>query len=450
MVSDYPGHYFPMVPLGWALQAAGHQVRLVCGPAQAETASRTGFPVVARGTDVDTALQARLGYYQEALAGHGHPNLPPLHPLTGQEMGSLDEFDWAGYQPEFFARAAVDGRDRTRAIAGLSRQWQPDLVIHDLLSPEALVAAHVANAPAVCHLWGPTGTHETGYGLERLRPDVPAPVRERLGIDPAAELLRFVIDPCPAPIAPSTTARRLPVRYVPYNGAGTLGRPAGPAGSVAPAPAAVSVGKQRVCVVWSNSLTSIFGAASFVVPAVVAAVAELAAELDLELELALSAEDGARLGPLPANTRLLGRYPLSLLLPGAAAVVHHGGAGCLMTAMSAGVPQLALPFGAEQEMIARRLAGSGAGTVIRGSAADPATIAAALRELLTAPGYRSAAAELATRNAQAPTPAALVDELVALVERAKHPADSQPADSHPADSPPADSRPRAGAGSLTS
>jgi len=69
--------------------------------------------------------------------------------------------------------------------------------------------------------------------------------------------------------------------------------------------------------------------------------------------------------------------------------------------------------------------------VIRGSAADPAAIAIALRDLLSSPGYRSAAAELAARNAQAPTPAALVNDLVALVERASHRADSQPVGGQP-------------------
>jgi UDP:flavonoid glycosyltransferase YjiC (YdhE family) len=168
-------------------------------------------------------------------------------------------------------------------------------------------------------------------------------------------------------------------------------------------------------VVWSNSLSQIFGGASFVVPAVV----EAAARLGVELVLALSDEDADRLGPVPPSVTVLRRYPLNLLLTNASAVVHHGGAGCLMTAVAAGVPQLALPFGAEQEMIARRLAGSGAGTVIRGSAADPGSIAAALRDLLGTSGYRAAAESLAAENAAAPTPVALVAQLEALAARAE-------------------------------
>jgi len=197
------------------------------------------------------------------------------------------------------------------------------------------------------------------------------------------------------------------VRYIPHNGPGTTAQP--------PAQSSAGSRRPRVCVVWSNSLSQIFGGASFVVPAVV----EAAAQLDVELVLALSDEDADRLGPVPPSVTVLRRFPLNLLLPGASAVVHHGGAGCLMTAVAAGVPQLALPFGAEQEMIARRLAGSGAGTVIRGSAADAGSIAAALRDLLGTNGYRSTAASLAAENAAAPTPVALVAQLEALAVRAE-------------------------------
>ena len=402
VVSDYPGHYFPMVPLGWALQTDGHEVRVVCGPAQVDTASRTGLPALARGTDVDTVVQARIGYHLEARSGLAHhPGLPPLHPLTGQEMARLEDFDWAAYEPELAQQQAVHGRDRTRGIAGFARQWQPDLVVYDLLSVEGLVAAHAVGAPAVCHLWGPTGTDETGYGLERMRPDVPAPIRERLGIDPHADLVTHVVDPCPPGVAPATKATRLPLRYIPYNGPSC----------VSPAALREPV-RPRVVVVWSNSLTRIFGPASFVVPTVVAA----AASLDVELVLALSDEDAAQLGAVPDAVTVLRRHPLSLLLDNASVVVHHGGAGCLMTALAAGVPQLALPFGLEQEMIARRLADAGAGLVIRGSMVDADGIRVALRALLDDTGYALAARSLAAQNAVAPSPTELVPTLVELAK----------------------------------
>lgn len=420
VVSDYAGHYAPMVPLGWALQAAGHEVRLVCGPAHAPAASRSGITAVPRGTDVDTVVGARIGAYLEARgAGARHPDLPTLHPLTGEPLASTADFDWARYEPEYWRLAAETGRERTRAVAGFARSWRPDLVVYDLLSPEGLVAAHTASVPAVCHLWGPTGTDETDPAVRALRPDIPAPVRARLGIDPDADLIPYVIDPCPPRLAPATRAERLPVRYVPYSGPGTAAGPAPAAVSPDPigdgtdgrgADRARGGARKRVALVWSNSLTRIFGEASFVVPHVVRA----AADLGVELLLALGEQDAQRLGPVPRGTRLLGRYPLDLLLDRVDAVVHHGGAGCLMTAVAAGVPQLALPFGAEQELISGRLAAAGAGIALRGSRADAASVACALERLLDDPGYGGQARELAEHNAAAPSPAQLADTLVRI------------------------------------
>src|SRR5262249_22609588 len=150
--------------------------------------------------------------------------------------------------------------------------------------------------------------------------------------------------------------------------------------------------------------------ASFVVPTVVAA----ATELDVELVLALSEEDAARLGEVPPGVQVLRQFPLNLLLNNASVVVHHGGAGCLMTALAAGVPQLALPFGLEQEMIARRLAGTGAGLVIRGSTVDSEGVRTALRALLANATHAKAARDLADRNASAPSPAELVPVLAGV------------------------------------
>ncbi|MFJ9445098.1 glycosyltransferase [Kitasatospora sp. NPDC101235] len=398
-VSDYAGHYYPMIPLAQALRRAGHQVTVLCGEGHARQVAALGLPAVGCGTDVDTVVQARLGVYLDALAGKvHHPGLPLLHPLTGAELDGLDDFDWPAHAPVHAAAEADRGRTRAQAVAGFARAERPDLVLHDLLSPEGMLAAHVAQAPAVCHLWGPTGTDETSYGLEALSPDLPAPARERLGIAADADLLRYVVDPCPPQAAPRTRAERLAVRYVPYEGSRPDAAP--------PAPN----GRPRICVVWSNSLTRIFGRGSFIVPRILRALSGRG----LDVVAALSDEDAALLGQVPDDVRVLRGHRLSRLLPGSAAVVHHGGAGCAMTALAAGVPQLALPFGQEQALVAERIAASGAGLALRGSAADAGAIAGAVDELLTAPSHRQAAAALAAAHGERPTPDELVPVLAEL------------------------------------
>ena len=67
---------------------------------------------------------------------------------------------------------------------------------------------------------------------------------------------------------------------------------------------------------------------------------------------------GPRRRTLPANVRLTGWLPLVKALPLATALVHHGGAGGLLEALAAGVPQLAVPGAGDRrynaELLARR------------------------------------------------------------------------------------------------
>src|SRR5690242_9158774 len=47
------GHFAPLVPLGWALRAAGHDVLVACHPSQADSVLRAGLPALPLGPDVD-------------------------------------------------------------------------------------------------------------------------------------------------------------------------------------------------------------------------------------------------------------------------------------------------------------------------------------------------------------------------------------------------------------
>lgn len=98
-VSDWTGHYYPLVPLGWALQAAGHEVRVACALSQTEPLGRTGLtavPVMRPGLEM--IVQGRLRNYWDAQEGRWpHPGLPP-HPLTGEVLTDLAEFDFPAFR----------------------------------------------------------------------------------------------------------------------------------------------------------------------------------------------------------------------------------------------------------------------------------------------------------------------------------------------------------------
>jgi UDP:flavonoid glycosyltransferase YjiC (YdhE family) len=64
---------------------------------------------------------------------------------------------------------------------------------------------------------------------------------------------------------------------------------------------------------------------------------------------------------LPLHLLRLDQAPHEWLYPQVAGAVHHGGAGTTAAALRAGVPSLAVPFGADQPFWGRRIAELGAG-----------------------------------------------------------------------------------------
>ncbi|MCA1194571.1 glycosyltransferase [Saccharopolyspora sp. 6V] len=146
-------------------------------------------------------------------------------------------------------------------------------------------------------------------------------------------------------------------------------------------------------------------------PQVVAA----ATGLGCEVLLLASPADARECGPLPESVHVRTDLPLSLVLPGCDAVVHYGGGGATMTSVVAGVPQLALPCGFDQTLMARRITGSGAGLDIPNWEADAEGIGGALHRLLTEPAFTESAADVASSANELPAPAEAVLALRDLV-----------------------------------
>jgi UDP:flavonoid glycosyltransferase YjiC (YdhE family) len=396
-VSPWPTHYAAAVPLGWALQAGGHEVRVLCHPSQATPVANAGLLPVAVLDGMDVVLHNRMTYVGEALAGRWPYPWLPLHPITGAQMSTMDAFDLDAYHrdvlPEL-ARRSSAGHDAAVAFA---RRFQPDVVVHDPVSTEGLLAARVLNVPAALALWGPVGTHE-GAGVDILGDDLGGSFA-RYGCEPfGPDAIGHIIDPCPAALEPPTRAQRLPARFVPYNGGGA---------ATVPDWVDEPADRPRVAVTWSTALSIMSGPNSYALPRIVAGLAEL----DIELVLTATAHDVAALGPVPPSVRVLSNCPLRLLLKHCDLVIHHGGAGSTMTALAVGVPQLAITFAPEQARVGERLAAAAVGRHLPGHLATPEAIRA---EALAVLGYRAigkVATELAAENTRRPTPVELVDAL---------------------------------------
>ncbi len=394
-VSDYTAHYFPMVPLGWALQAAGHEVRVACAPSQVDPINRAGLVPVPIQDGPDMMERGRIFYYFAAQQNQT-PLGMPLHPVTGQVLERLSDFNFAQYKRERRDTNVAAVSRSMDEVVSYARRWSPDLVVHDVLNTEGLLAAEVTGVPAVCHLWGAIGTAEQEQGVNLVPVDHNKDFQRHGAAPMGPELIRYVIDPCPPSIAAPATATRLPVRYVPYNGPGA-----------APDWVLDEPRRPRICVVWGNSLAGLLGPRSFLVPSIVDALGGL----DADVLVAADPAALSGLGSVPDNVSVLGYCPLALMLPRCDVVVYHGGAGCGMTAAWAGTTHLALPFTPEQTAHARRVTGSGVGIWHDGATVDTATIGASVRALLADPGYRTAATELREELRAMPTPAQLVADL---------------------------------------
>jgi sterol 3beta-glucosyltransferase len=96
----------------------------------------------------------------------------------------------------------------------------------------------------------------------------------------------------------------------------------------------------------------------------------------------------ARLGEgenLPETVLQLDEAPHDWLLPRAAAMVHHGGAGTTAAALRAGIPSVTVPFFGDQAFWGQRMEALGAGAApIRRSKLTTARLLAALRVALSA------------------------------------------------------------------
>lgn len=397
-LSSHRTHYAAMVPLAWALQAAGHEVRILCAPSQATWVSAAGLNPTPILDGMDIAMHLRLQYYWEARNGLWPYPWLPLHPVTGAQLTHLGQFSPRDFSQDVLPGLAHRSARSFDAALEYATAWQPHLVLHDPVSLEGLLAARVLDLPAAICLWGPVGTMEPEH-MRIVPADYSGSFRRYRLPETTTDHIQHAVDPCPPSLAPPTSAQRLPVRFVPYNGS----TPA-PRRPLAPSR------RPRVCATWSTALTTVSGPSSYILPAVIHGLQEL----DCDLIVTATPQDVAALGPVPSRVQVVQNLPLRLILPGCAAVVHHGGSGTMLTSLWAGLPQLALTFAAEQSAAAQRIASTGAALHLPGHLASPAAIAAAVAALLSEDSYRQTARRLRQEMMAQPTPAQFVSDLEQL------------------------------------
>ncbi|MFI6346424.1 nucleotide disphospho-sugar-binding domain-containing protein [Streptomyces sp. NPDC050560] len=398
--SEWPGHYFCMVPLGWALQAAGHEVRVVCKPSQVPALGGAGLTPAPVGDGPDLALLTRVVHHTEVSMGLRPQHGPLLNPFTGRPLGEPGEPDIAVEGPKFFRETAEAVRRGCDNIVAFARDWRPDLVLYDVMAAEGALAARVVEVPSVLCAPGLFGTVETEKALD-VGPADPVEHFDRYGVGPwGRHRVEYIVDPSPdRAVPPLAGALRLPVRFVPYNG------------RAAARPGAVPArGGPRVCVLWGNSATRMFGPR---VPGLRHAL-EAAADLAHDVLFVAGAEQVEALRPFPGNVHPLPGHPLHLALEGSDLLIDHSSDNPIMNAFAAGVPRLGLALSDDHFAYGRRSDALGVSRTLPGLTASREEVRAAVGEILRTPPLREAAAGLRADVLARPAPSRLVPVLERL------------------------------------
>jgi UDP:flavonoid glycosyltransferase YjiC (YdhE family) len=359
------GHVLPLVPLGLAFRDAGHDVMFATAHEGVAAAQKAGLAVedVAPGLNVTRLLLRSL--------------LP--HPrLMRREMAGTGGTDAVAVM---FAPFAERMADRT---ADLVDEWRPGLVLHEGLAPLGALVAARRGVPSVLVdaliFDGPALFAKVAGRLDGLA--------RRLGVDAIPEPDDVVVA-----IPPSLAGPRpgRPMRYVPATGRGEV-------------PEELTRPGRRPVILVSRS-TVADPRPDRMMTRVVAA----AAGADVDVVLVRPDRSVAR-RLLPRNVTTTDWLPFADVLPSIAGVVHHGGAGTVMAALAAGVPQVVVPGAGDRTVHARLVAARGAGLAVP---QDEIT-REVLERLVGDPALRQASQEVAAEIAAMPAPGELVEPVLAV------------------------------------
>ncbi|WP_448624050.1 glycosyltransferase [Geodermatophilus sp. URMC 64] len=359
VATPLPGHLLPLLPLAAALEAAGHDVTLAtCGDARAVCPPQLAAADVAPGLRLFPLMLRFAARHprkaRAAAAGRDDP----------RDIGLL----WAPVN----ARMA-DGVD------ALAARTRPDLVVHEPFAVAAADAAARRGVPAVV-------VEHSLFDAEQQVASLVTAYRWAAGpIPPPAEILTT------APPSLVGPRRGRAMRFV-------------PATAERPYPAEFARPGDRPRVLVSRSTV-----ADPRRDRLMSTVVDAAAGTDLDVVL-VRPDRWVGKRQLPPNVQMTDWLPFPTVLPAAAGIVHHGGAGTVLTALAAGVPQLVVRGAGDRRVNADLVAARGAGL-----AADLGDLSPALLErLVTDASLAAAAREVAAEMAAMPHPAELIPVLAEL------------------------------------
>jgi glycosyltransferase (activator-dependent family) len=421
VTGPWRSHLYQMVPIAWALQSAGHEVRVASDRGFVDSITETGLIAVPVGSD--ESLMERFQRARGADAPKMTTPIPPFMTDTHfqDSLFHLGEGPRDDLKPEelsFLLATLMPGiwmvnDEMVEDLVDYCRFWQPDLVLSDLIAHAGGVAADVVGA-AHAHIvsWNDTFLRIRRDYLRALRRRPPGQrtdqVRDwyagwarRYGREFSEELIegQFAINVLPDRWRLEPHENTLSVRYVPFNGR-----------SVVPAWIAEPPRAPRVLMTFGISRVSWMDMLGMTIEHV-QEMLDAVADLDIELILTLPDEERDELRRIPENTRIVEFVPMNVLLPTCTMVIHHGGAGCFNGAMVYGIPQIVVEGCADAIAKRKMIRETGAGISLTLDEFTGPLMRKHVTSLIDEDAYREGAARLQQEALAHPTPGALVPEL---------------------------------------
>lgn len=410
MVFPTRTHVYSMAPVGWALAAAGHEVRFVGqrNPREVQPFLETGLDSMWFGDDLDVGHHRQLNVDGDN-AMHGEHRLSESRPERYTEdyvrtvyRHWVDVFRWTTPDP------LLD------ELVRFARQWRPDLVLWDPLLYAAPIVAQAIGVPHLRMMYAADQTARIAAQYRDLRANHP----EDTSADPFVEWMSAAVGRFGAEYDESlrhgvktldchpsylrydgVDVDYLPARFVPQNKPMAI-----PRWVLEPPP------RPRVMLTLGISNRQTLG----VEETSVADLLDGLADLDVEVVATLDATQLASVPKIPDNLRAVDFVPMNELLAGCSAIVHQGGGATIGNAVVNAVPQLVIPGTTWSERIsAVAQVERGNGLLVDLDDMTPLSVRSGIEQLLTEPSFRTCALEVRDEMLARPT----LDDLVPELER---------------------------------
>jgi UDP:flavonoid glycosyltransferase YjiC (YdhE family) len=371
------GHIYPVVPIARALRDAGHEVVWATAPASCSVVERFGFVVRAAGMNGDE----RLAQFRER-----HPEVISLAPRDRRAISFPGQF------------AELAAPVMAADLVAVFDEIRPELVVHEVAELGSVPLATIRELPCVAVGFSGVLPETVLDGAVRAV----APLWNSLGCRVPPDLGLYAhpyLHPLPPMLGQRSSAPA--VRDV---------RPVSADGDASSPDWLDRLGTERplVYVTYGTEVGRL-------APWRVLLHALAALDVDAVVTTGHSVELSDLISELPnlAQSRIHVRsyVPQSSVLVRASVVVSHGGAGTVLAAGAAGLPQVVLPVAADQFDNADAFAAAGVAVTLDVASADPGIVAAHIDRQITSATVRARAGELARQFAALPHP----DEIVASI-----------------------------------